>query len=260
MVVRYALFFGLVVGLLAACPGLSAQKSIEQIRLKSGELIEGKLLSYVPSEGARLRLGDSTIILIKDTDIDHLDFRLQAAEERTYEQLDSSGSLPEGWSLETRVGMSFASRETLDPFTGNTRDRGFLGFHVQQSIHRQVLPWLNIGAGLGIEGYDPNQREYNWLAFGRLRINKPIGFLMPTLTLDMGYGKPFPINSRNLTETSGGLLVYPAIGVARPLTKNRILFVDFGYRRQATTYRSENQFSDKLYDFAPGSGSGIGKG
>ncbi len=228
--------------LLTATVAVQAQR-IDQVYLRSGNRVEGQLVSYDPELGARIMLPDSTVVLILEEDIWRLDFRIARSGAMKF---DTIRSLPTGWSLGTYVGTSFGQKPFFDPFTGEDGDRTFLGVHVQQSLEYQWETWLELGLGVGFEGFDLDAREYLWSVFGRVGVYPFKGKWLPKASVDVGYGRPFRNEKFGFDRTSGGLLLHPAVGFARPLPKDRWLTFDIGYRWQAARYSGTDEFNQTI--------------
>lgn len=129
----------------------------------------------------------------------------------------------------------------VNMITGNPGNRSYMqpGIGVSIAAGKRFNRLLSVGGGVGFDEYIVGTSENILSAFGEVS-----GYLNPhnlslTYNVAAGYGFASKNEEENLTEASGGWMVYPAVGF-RWGKKHLKWTFDFGYKFQKANWVYDN--------------------
>lgn len=231
------IFLWLLLGLF--CAAVSAQKAdyYHRILTFDGKEYEGEIVNFRPGDLLHIRLADGEEIFLAADAVKRINYispmenqtgrRQSQASDRQSKERATIPVRTKDWMVQIGSGLSFGP---VISSNFNFRENTF-GYMVSLSVLRQIVPQLQVGAGLDYTSFNPANRENALGLFGRLRgmsSNRQKAFFLQT---DAGYSQPTVGATEDMIERSGGFTFHPAVGYIFRLTEQTPeLAIDFGYR------------------------------
>ncbi|MBK7474596.1 MAG: hypothetical protein IPN74_04180 [Haliscomenobacter sp.] len=144
----------------------------------------------------------------------------------------------EGQRLERKWvhGMHFLSTAGQTSFEDTE-----IGFGMEYVASRQILPYLSVGAGAGLNMIGLVETRRFAPVFGELRL---FPFTQarhqPFLVVDGGYAWAWKDANSIYRSVKGGMRLHAALGMQWQIRRRGVLFTDFGYIRQGSQTQRNN--------------------
>lgn len=217
--------FMLIMALVGAT-ALQAKEKQEVVQLKNGHKVRGKIVVYVPLDSLVIQEEDGNQQTIKWNQINKI----------TKEKWQPQQSV--GKSFTAGMGLQKGYRGFVDVeyyLTIDARSKSRFGFSTSHGY--QVLPYLYVGAGVGMQFItdmlDPSEGVWSYKrktfmpipVFADVRMDLLKNKISPYL--DVRAGKVFG-------DKAFGLMFNPSVGCRYELNKNIALNLSLGYSLQST--------------------------
>lgn len=225
----------LVVSIVFVC-NVQAQKRIDVIQLKNGNVLKGTIVRQVPGKFLELRILDRNFWKFDMEDI--AEIRYERKRIRKFRQ----DSLPikdkeKGIFIDTRLGVLLGS-------SGNEHDAPF---SLLTSVNYLFKNGLSIGGGVGFEAFEETQIPL----FGEIRYHHKINGLNIFLFCQSGYSfaledrdnTTYYYGSREEMDVEGGWLINPGVGVVLNGRGNIRYSLGIGYRYQKNKLEWYNDYT-----------------
>jgi len=124
-------------------------------------------------------------------------------------------------------------------FVRTSTDGMDLGLSLHYALGFQFNRWLGAGVGSGLDSYSLRNRYQLVPVFLHLRSFLGRTKVAPMLLLDAGYGFALTDRDAGITESRGGWLLHPAVGVRFGAHPKVNFAMDIGYRFQRASYTED---------------------
>ncbi|MCB0515466.1 MAG: hypothetical protein R2798_01505 [Chitinophagales bacterium] len=206
---------------------LAAQNSSQAtVILKNGSQFVGEIINYTPKETLVLQIENGTQISFDDQSIKRI-IQEGSANPKSFTKKPYFFEKQEFYN-ETNVFLGFGRDGWSGDITGNVG--------IQHVFGKQFNHWLGTGVGVAWDSYyfDPPQSVLPVFAEAR-------GYFLPKnfspmYKLAVGYGFAIKDKDYNNIKSTGGLLLYPALGFRIGVGENVGITFDLGYKFQKATY------------------------
>jgi len=211
------------------------------ITLKDGSVFEGVIKKYIEGDKLILQLNSNITKTIKDKHIK----QIVSSHNATIPQNNSfeSDVSNNGFSYNNKLyfeanyamlmGKSaYVTNANLEEKV-NEIDRGM---GVQLVGGYQINRWIGAGIGVGADYYYLDSGETILPVFADLRghLTKNVVSLM--YKAQAGYGFALKDDEQNMIDATGGIMLYPALGLHFSTKTNVNFTLDFGYKFQKANY------------------------
>ncbi|NOU61170.1 hypothetical protein [Marinifilum caeruleilacunae] len=215
---------------------LSAQKRIDVVQLKNGNVLKGTIVRQVPGK----------FLELKTLDKNFWKFDMEDVAEIRYERKRLAKFKQDSLPLKNSKVFIHAKFGVLLGSNGNDNEAPF---SVLCSANYRFKNGLSLGGGAGLETFEETQIP----VFADIRYHHKIGGFNTYLFCQSGYS--FALDDRDNTnyyyygdemENEGGWLINPGIGVVFSGRGNTRLSLGIGYRYQKNKLSWHNDYtSDK---------------
>ncbi|MFT4664408.1 MAG: hypothetical protein ACI9VN_002958 [Patescibacteria group bacterium] len=211
----------LLLAFLAFSSALFAQDSLRQqaIQLIDGSILKAQILEE-SDDYTRIKIISGDVLLLNNELIKSIGDVAIANIEK----------LPRRSALQHKGNYNIFSLGLLAGRDAQLEQGLIIGSSVISFIKGyQINQYLGIGAGIGFDIYDERYLPIHLDFRGNFNVMKATLYY----TLQAGYSfSDHDFGSDDDTQISGGLLVYPAVGIKIPTTSKLDVLVEFGYRSQ----------------------------
>lgn len=206
---------------------LSAQQVelIDVVHLINGEIVEGKVITFIPEQSLTLRNEDGIELTYP---VDQIERVVQVDKNAMPTAVKKPIQPPKekGFYNLTHVGL----------LNGQGQREFNMGFSIHNVTGYLFKRWLGIGIGGGVDNYSAGVGETIYPIFAEVRgylQDKPNSFFY---AVQGGYGMAFPNRNFFVSDAEGGLMYQTAIGY-RIATKDALqLLVTLGTRFQTANF------------------------
>lgn len=205
------------------------------IILNSGDLIDGYIIEWSSDEKIKLKLdGISDILTIEQSEIKKI-YPKSDFNDEDLNTIINKGLKPKASYNFNDQGIYYSARVQMIVPNDGDRANGVFGFGMSVSAGHKFSRLFSLGAGFGYDQYIWNSGEELIPVFAEVS-----GYITPTNTslyynLQTGYSFALSDDQYGITEATGGLMVYPAIGIrfGKEIQK---FSLDVGYKFQKANY------------------------
>jgi len=202
---------------------------LDKLYLKNGQVIEGKIITFIPNEllAIRDRAGVETAYLL--TDVLKVVQPTPPVSTSTTAARFKAPLIPasqRGWYNITEAGV----------LNGRTENDVHIGLSVSNTTGYLFKHWIGVGAGVGIDDYVPGAGEVIYPVFAEVR-----GYLHPDsyslfYALRAGYGFALDSDDLLVTNAEGGMMYQPQVGYRIPTSSALQVLVTVGAKFQAARF------------------------
>lgn len=219
----------------------NASTETHTIILKDGSVFEGIIQKYIEGEKLILQLSPNITKTIKDKHIKKIvssnnknDVVLGDTQtDESNNQFTYSNKLYFEANYAFLMGKSaYFTNAGLDDKI-NEIDRG-MGLQLVGGY--QLNRWIGAGIGVGADYYYLDSGETILPVFGDIRGHLTKSVVSLIYKAQAGYGFALKDDEHNMAEATGGIMLYPALGLHFSTKSNVNFSLDFGYKYQKANY------------------------
>lgn len=224
-----------------ACAQNAALTETHTITLKDGSVFEGVIKEYIEGEKLILQLSTNIIKTIKDKHIRKIIATNSTAPATSKSETTDISNNGFNYSKKLYFEANYAMLMAKSAYATNANfedkvneiDRGM---GVQLIGGYQLNRWVGAGLGVGADYYYLDSGETILPIFADVRghLTKSIVSLM--YKAQAGYGFALKDNEQNMAKATGGIMLYPALGLHFSTKSNVNFTLDFGYKFQKAKY------------------------
>jgi hypothetical protein len=212
-----------------------AQKNVDVVTLKNGNVLKGKIVRQVPGEFIELETRDKNFWQFKMEDVAEIRFEAKRMAKIVNDTLPMKN---EGMFYEIRMGA----------LIGDNDNQNKAPFSLLISGTYLLKNGISLGAGVGYESYDEAQMPL----FGELKYYTRIKGIKSFLYCQSGYS--FSLDDKdNLShyyitngdvDSKGGWLINPGVGFVFGNSSKTNFTLNIGYRFQKMEQKWHNTYAD----------------
>jgi len=203
--------------------------------LKNGHPIEGYLKEWAGEEQIKLRLqGVSDLLSIEQSEIRGIYPKASFDSEEYANELYSAIEPKAPYNYKHTGLYKSARAQVIVPNDGN-RANGVSGFGLSISAGHKFNRLLAVGLGVGYDQYIWNSGEEMIPIFAEISGNLSPKNTSLFYNLQTGYSIALSDDQYGISEASGGLMIYPALGIRFGKESHKFGF-DLGYKFQKANY------------------------
>ncbi|PKQ68189.1 hypothetical protein BZG01_05465 [Labilibaculum manganireducens] len=214
--------------------GTMAQRNVDVVTLKNGNVLKGKIVRQVPGEFIELETRDKNFWKFDMEDIADIRFEAKRMQKTAKDSLPMKN---EGMFYEVRMGA----------LIGNKDNKNNAPFSMLLSGSYLLKNGISLGAGVGYESFDEAQMPL----FGEIKYYTRIKGIKSFLFCQSGYS--FALEDKdeqnyyygnNDIDSKGGWLINPGIGFVLGNSSKTNFTLNIGYRFQKMEQKWHNTYTD----------------
>ncbi|MBI1225674.1 MAG: hypothetical protein GC192_10600 [Bacteroidetes bacterium] len=228
--------------LISGTKGFAQKTSIDVVKMKDGSTLTGKLMQYSPGSILRIELLDGTMMEVADENVANI----QQGVEVPKEEVKRLPAISSNQSPIIAKTHGFYAISMLSFAAGGSDNEGLsLGAGFSQVFGYQLLQYLGVGAGIGVDNYS-RRGETVYPLFGEVRSYLPSKKSTGNFYVLAagGYAFAFPRKHLDITHAEGGLMGHFALGYRAATTEGLDIYVDIGPKFQSAYYERQLYNSD----------------
>ena len=212
-----------------------AQKHIDVIKLKNGNVLKGKIVRQVPGKFVELKTTDKNFWKFDMEDIAEIRFE---SKRKPKFVSDTIPEINKGGYFDVRMGV----------LAGNNNNQNDAPFSLLGSANFFFTKRISVGVGAGYEAFEEAQLP----VFGELKCHGKIKGLHTYVFCQSGYS--FSLDDRengnyyyyvgDKSDTEGGWLINPGVGFVFGNRLSPRFSLNIGYRFQEIKHKWYNQNRD----------------
>jgi len=221
-----------------------ASTETHTITLKDGSVFEGVIKKYVEGEKLILQLSPNINKTIKDKHIRKIVASNKSGkpeETSTYGSKNEVSSTGFAYNNKLYFEANYAMLIAKSAYFTNANlenkvneiDRGM---GIQLVGGYQFNRWIGAGVGVGADYYYLDSGETILPVFADLRGHLTKNVVSLIYKAQAGYGFALKDDEQNMIEATGGVMLYPALGLHFRTKSNVNFSLDFGYKYQKAKY------------------------
>ncbi|WP_461641835.1 hypothetical protein [Labilibaculum euxinus] len=217
--------------------GTMAQRNVDVVTLKNGNVLKGKIVRQVPGQFIELETRDKNFWQFDMEDISDIRFEAKRMQKTAKDSLPMKN---EGMFYEVRMGA----------LVGNNDNKNNAPFSVLLSGSYLFKSGVSFGIGGGYEAYDEAQMPL----FGEVKYHSKIKGVKAFLYCQLGYsfsldnidGQSYYYITNEDIDSKGGWLINPGIGFVLGNSSKTNFTLNIGYRYQKMEHKWHNTYSDDM--------------
>ena len=224
--------------------GFAQNNNMDEVYLNNGSIFKGEIVEYKLGDELTFKLGDEQILVFNDKDI----LKIIQADGTVINPATANADIKEdavtmeagkpvrekkpfklkskGWYNSTYIAFAAGNDGT------NGGDGDFkLGSGLHNIFGKQFTRMWGLGLGIGLDNYSRRGETVVpvYLELRGYPLKKQQQYYY---ALAGGYGFTFKRESFGITETEGGLMVHPAVGIRLGTPDGTNVNIDLGYKIQ----------------------------
>lgn len=212
-----------------------AQRNVDVVTLKNGNVLKGKIVRQVPGEFIELETRDKNFWQFKMEDVAAIRFEAKRKAKTVKDTLPMKN---EGMFYEVRMGA----------LVGNNDNKNNAPFSMLMSGSYLLKNGVSFGVGGGYEAYDEAQMPL----FGEIKYYTKIKGIKSFLFCQSGYSfsledkddQNYYLNGDNDIDSKGGWLINPGVGFVFGNSVKTNFTLNIGYRFQKMKQKWHNTYTD----------------
>lgn len=210
-----------------------AQKKLDVVTLKNGNILKGKIVRQVPGQFLEIETRDKNFWKFDMEDVAEIRFELKQPPKKSD---DSIVKQNQTISFEARMGV----------LAGNSENRHDAPFSLLMSTHYLFKNGLSVGAGTGYEAFGQAQLP----VFGELKYHAKINGVHTFAFCQSGYSfsvenkDNYFYNTSDEYDSKGGWLINPGVGFVFGRGSNPNFTLNIGYRFQKIKHKLYNSYTE----------------
>ncbi|WP_127344089.1 hypothetical protein [Ancylomarina longa] len=209
----------------------SAQKHLDVVKLKNGNVLKGYIIRQIPGKFLELRTLDKNYWKFDMNDIAEISSAMKRIPKIAS---DSIPKLDKGLFYELQLGV----------LVGNKSNSSSAPFSLLASANYLFNDKISIGGGIGYESFEQTQMP----VFGSLQYHTRIKGMSSYIFCHTGYS--FSIDNRDQIyysndnlDSKGGWLLNPGVGFIIGNRSTPMMTLSIGYRFQKIKHKWENTYT-----------------
>ncbi len=213
-----------------------AQKKVDVITLKNGNILKGKIVRQVPGEFVEIETNANNFWQFDMEDISDIRFELKRSRRKIKDTLSAKN---EGMFYEIRMGVLVGDNDNINKAP----------FSLLMSGTYVLKNGIALGAGFGYDTFDETQMPL----FGELKYYTKIKGIKSFLFCQSGYSFSLEdsddqnhyLNGDSDIDSKGGWLINPGVGFVFGNSARTNFTLNIGYRFQKMEQKWHNKYTDE---------------
>ncbi len=206
---------------------LTAQETstIDIIHMKNGSVFRGQITHYTQGGILKIKVNDKIELAFPDNQIKKI----------IQKEVNSDGIK----EIKSRKQYAFRERGVYNLTSGSIaagkqawNSENIIDVGFQNITGFKFNRFLGVGLGIGVDYYYGGSGQTVMPIFAEARGYLKEKNVSPMYSLAAGYGIAFKRNDFNITNTKGGLMLHPAIGLRIGGSDNATFIIDLGFKIQ----------------------------